>query len=179
MSKTKFLFALFFCCFSGLIFSQEPLKNGDLILFSKTFQNYAWTHQYKGFFIDSDGNLNRFDYAACKASPLDSLAGSNKVKSNADLKNQFSTGLKFVKKVNMKELNEMKRLIDEVAAASCSEPISRGRDRGAWVWKAYAWDTTGSHFKAIKLKETGDFFSQNTATAAVKIIDWLDGLNKK
>ncbi len=166
------LFTILLLC-SGYLFAQEP----GLVLFSKTYENYAWGHQYNGYFIDSDGNLNKFDYAACKASPIDRIAGK-KVTSNAELRNQFSTGLKFVKKVNLQKLKEMKELIVQVAVASHSKPINRGVDMGTYRWTAYSWDETGKTFKPVFLKEDGDFFSQSTATDAAKIVDWLDTIRK-
>lgn len=174
--KKIFAILMFFSLFSICHISAQTKDNGgSLILFSISYENYAWDYVYEGTTIDSEGKVHSFDYPESELGPL---SKSGVPRKNKDLKAKFNHGKKYIKTISLEELQKMVALIPEVAAASMSKKLDSGRDMGRYLWVAYEHNLESNTFKSIIIKEDGDSSCQKLTPATKKLLTLLDAVKK-
>lgn len=171
MSKIRiFVFALLLL--GSFVQAQTPAAE-EAIVFCKSYENYAWGATKNGFFVDSTGKVFSFNFSA---EALEPGIGVKAPKTVAELKAEYNQSKKLLKTVAADELSRMRALIPEVLSASYSAKVHNACDAGCELWTAYLVDDEKGTFKAVKLKEDGDFVQNSLATAATTLVNWLDSL---
>ncbi len=159
---------------SGMHLSAAEPATDSVILFAKTYENHAWGHIFEGITVDDAGNLFSFS----DDSGLERLLLPVKPKPDTpqSIRENYQTGKKFIKKVDIDKLKKMHGLVPMVAVASMSPRISMGRDMGKYSWVAYYFKD--GKYKSVVFKIDGDDTCHRLATATEVLVDWLDSLPK-
>lgn len=167
---------VFVLCISSQMLVQAEEITDSIILFCKSYENYAWSAEYKGITVDSTGKVHSFSYQPDNLGPL---AGPLPAKTAEELYKKFQPGKKLIRTVNMEELQKMVALIPEIKIASLSEPIRHGADMGSYLWLAYQHDKSSNTYDEVLIKEKGDSRRDRATPAAKILVDWLDSLDQK
>jgi hypothetical protein len=150
----------------------EP-SNTPKIFCERSYTNFAWGYQHRGVYVDPQGNVYSYAYAAGDKpwSPrTDSPA-------EQELEEKYSHGRKFVKKIAPQELVNKYRLVELASTGQYSKRVQQGADRGAYVSRCYVFDTATDRYKEVELKVEGDWSYENLAPSAKQLTTWLESLN--
>lgn len=166
---------IFLVMTAGQAFASEvSFNDGAEILFARYYANWAWGFDFKGTIIDSAGNIYSFN--ADNARKDTGL--TQEPMTMLQIKQAFGDNLKPAGKVDETELKTMIELIKEAAEGTMSERVSKGMDMGSNVIVAFN-KTDADLYKMVLLKQTGDWHTHNTASAATIITRWLSGSAEK
>jgi hypothetical protein len=161
---------------AALIFSgckkEHTINPDQKILFEVSYVNYAWVYVNQGYIIDNEGNILTFNNPENWHFPDNTHSlTSQQVEEN------LSKCIKTGKKVPLEELKKYSNYIDNLAASKISSPVSRGADMGAHGYYCFQYSPSGSTYKCVTLKVTGDWESENINFYTKKVVDWLSSIN--
>jgi hypothetical protein len=150
--------------FAGLC----SISNATMVLFSKTYINYAWLYVERGWFIDSIGNINNFNY-----STSDSMYVYRNDMSKKYFDKMISLGVITGKRVSKDSLALMQSMINAANNGSISNGPSGCADFGAIIYNAYMYDSIKSKYMSINCYQSGDQWACNSSSEAKTIAKWL------
>lgn len=150
------------------ILSDQP------VLFQFNYINYAWGYQHTGWFIDPYGSIHGYNLPNKWVFPE-----SDGYISKIDLlTNLRSADKEYVYRISSSELATYTNLIIRASNGAISDLVNAACDAGVASYNCYIWDTGKQKYKAVLLKQDGDFEQKNTSKEAEKITDWLEEISQ-
>jgi hypothetical protein len=144
------------------------------VFFQYEYINYAWGYQHRGWIIDSEGRVCRFDQPLTRNHP-DSLGimADTAMYSNLLQADSISIGVDTV------DLYKYVGLINEAAEGNLTKPVNRMCDAGCCTFVAYRYNPRTHNYRSILLSQTGDWQIQNQSAAADSILVWLNHISQQ
>ena len=161
--------------------SAEPAtaEANPRILFGYHQTNFAWGAIHRGWFVDGQGNVKRYNLTVTERSAwrepdeagyLDKLA----------LEFDYGLATKTVAVVPEAELKEKIALTAALGTpGEVSQPINVAYDAGNVEIVCYLWDSGRQQYRQVLLLRSGDYHQTNHNPKAQELVDWLKGLNQR
>jgi hypothetical protein len=172
--KLACILALSFSALAGCD-SVDTVNAGEQqIYFEVSYANNAWGNQFRGFIIDRDGKIRRYDNPV-KWNPANATMtlSSGQIKENI-----LNTTLSPVSIVDTDLQNFISKSAS-VSDTSYSKPISGGADRGITSYYLYRYDQETKTYHSVLIRQTGDIETFNKDKSAIEISDWLSEIAGK
>ena len=163
-----FLAALF--VFAGIRELQAADKTSGEFIFEYCNSNAAWGRTLNGFFIDSEGDVWKYDHSADSWQP----SRSDGIYYDFDQKAKYKDAKKMGV-VDKKILSAMASLIESASQGELKKHQG-GNDMGALSYIAYLYDPSADTYKEVVLSSKGDFVVENTSSAAKTLTQWLESV---
>lgn len=146
------------------------------LLFYYEYKNIAWGDQHIEYFIDSDGNVWRGGGDWLRELENVRTENHQSIYYEVDpLEERYSNSAKcIVMKIDISELNEMYKLLKNVAEGDFSKLVYRGNDMGTIIYGCLYYDVIGNKYEQVILRVTGDWAAENLSSSAEKLADWLE-----
>jgi len=141
------------------------------VLFQVDTVNYAWGFQYRGWMVDSCGNVYCFD----KPENWTFCDDKGFITDSAMTINLNSTD-GICGHIDLAELHSMAALIGAASKGKISKPINECEDAGVTSYQAYVYDAVSLKYQRVILRQVGDWSSENESAPGKVLADWLDGL---
>lgn len=177
----KNVFVLFWSI--GLIFSLTRCETIDSenysiqnqeIYFQYEYTNYAWGKSHSGWYIDSTGSVLCFNL------PDDwNYPDSTGIITQQQIQNNLTKINSVCLNINKSNLIEKIQLIPDAAQGKISEPEHQMYDAGVGVFSTFIYSDKTKTYKQIVLKQSGDFFVDNSAPEAEILYNWMVSVNKE
>jgi hypothetical protein len=167
--------------------STEPQIDADKIdqkiLFHFSYDNYAWGHNYSGWYIDNNGDIwNLKEVNHWWNEEMNVIMKENRINFyDYDSLNQSyeKCGDTVITKINLDSLCYYYKLINEASEGEYSEPINVGADMGSFIFGCLYYDKQKNKYKKIILGLDGDWMFKNLDSSAIKIDNWLKKINNE
>ena len=165
-----FIILLFISCSDDFNVNLRDQK----VLFEYEYENYAWSHQHSGWYIDTTGNLISYSLPA-KWSYPDSLGF---VTDTAIIKN-LSYCSKTDYAISKSVLKSKIELIENSAKGTLTKPQYVMADAGVRRYTAFMYNSSTKRYKRILLYQFGDVLIENTSNEAKELYKWMAEINQK
>lgn len=144
-----------------------PYHSPDAIFVSH-YINYAWGYQDRGFVIDSEGNVSAFNMPASWNYPDgDGYISAAEMEQNlAQLEEPYC-------KVSKYDLVYYATKLDKARKGKITEPEHRMCDAGSTAVAGYIYESGTDRYRYVFIRQTGDFYSENTSREADLIYEWM------
>ncbi|WP_157637764.1 hypothetical protein [Flexithrix dorotheae] len=173
ISKFLAISILFFCLSCENKDNLPPIPTEQFVLFQYSHVNHAWGYINKGWLIDHEGNVLKYN--------VDNNANwhfSEKgFLSNTEMIENLSHAELTEIRVSEEELQEMFSLIEEAKKGEISEAKNIGADMGAIVFSGYDFSADSNKYEQVFLSQSGDFERENKHKKAQKLVKWLKEIN--
>lgn len=177
---------------TGLIFHQGISGLKDLkslinsfnqeILFHYSYENYAWGHQYSGWYIDSDANVWNFkEVLHWSSEEITIITKENKIFwYDSDSLNQsyHESRDTIITKINSDSLNHYYQFINKASTSEYSKPENIGNDMDSFIFGCLYYDDQAKKYRKVILSLLGDWMFKNLDSSAIKIDDWLKRIHQ-
>ncbi|QRQ99905.1 hypothetical protein [Dyadobacter sandarakinus] len=147
---------------------------GQEVFFEVNHANGAWGSQYKGFLIDKDGHIRKYNDAGMASG----LKGSMPLTSR-ELDEKLAAMVLAPETIASGDLNTWVSRIGAIADTAYSKPVRAGADAGITRYYAYRYDQAKAQYTAVLLRQSGDELIDSRDEAALQIADWLKGVSGK
>lgn len=161
--------------------SAEPAQAGanPQILFGYHQTNFAWGAIQRGWFVDGQGNVKRYNLTVTERSTWrepDEAGYMDKL----DLEFNYGLATKTVAVVPEAELKEKTALAADLGTpGEVSQPVHVAYDAGNVELVCYLWDDGRQQYRKVLLFRSGDYHQTNHNPKAQELVDWLRGLNQR
>jgi hypothetical protein len=166
-----FLFLAVFSVFGEKQESQAADAESGKFIFEYCRSNDAPGHILNGFFIDSEGDVWKYDHDADAWQP----SRSDGIFYEFDLKEKYRDAKKTGAAVDKKVLAAMTSLIESASEGELKQRPG-GNDMGAALYIAYLYDSGADRYKHVILSSRGDQIVDNTSGAAKTLTQWLESV---
>ncbi len=168
-------FAFCNCAYANLDGSTQSStqQTAQRIFCERSYTNFAWGFQHRGIYVDSEGDVFRYEYQR------DDRVWSPKQPDSPteqELEDKYNHGRKAIGKVGPQELHEKYRLVEPASRGRLSKHVQRGADQGESVSRCYLLDAAAGRYKEVELKVAGDWSYENPAPSAKELTKWLESL---
>ncbi len=140
------------------------------IIFDCYYANAAWGYQLSGVYIDSTGQIFKYNRNGNPWLPDSVKSGAN-VYPQSDLMEKY-LNTELVGKIGQKMLDEKIQLIKSAATGTISNKAT-AFDAGERSCVAYIYNRNAKSYRAITLGSKGDVTTINSAPAAQELYAWL------
>lgn len=139
-------------------------------IFEYCYTNAAWGYQLYGSYIDSEGDVWKYDRSSDPWQP----SRMDGIYYDFDLKAKF----KDAKKTGTVDKAVLTAMASLIETASQGELIKRsgGKDMGAASYIAYLYDSAADSYREVLLASRGDFNIDSTSSAAKTLTQWLESV---
>jgi len=174
MKPRYFIFRIIMLLLIGFFVACEEKDTGiepdRKVVFEVNYANSAWFKQFRGFVIDKNGMVRKYD------NPAD----WNAVKEGSGISaSQMEQNLSQTSEshytVPVQLLEQYISLADNISS-NYTKPVRRGADHGIISYYAYLYNDKKQTYTPILLGQTGDIEIFNTDKNAVEILEWLSGI---
>ncbi len=152
------------------------------ILFHYSYENYAWGHQYKGWYIDSDANVWNFkEVQHWSAEEGAIITNKNNIFwYDSDSLNQsyHESRDTIITNINSDSLNHYYQLINIASTGEYSKPENVGNDIGSFIFGCLYYEDQAKKYRKVILSLFGDWMFKNLDSNAIKIDDWLKRIHQ-
>ncbi|MGH7467322.1 MAG: hypothetical protein ACRENP_04985 [Longimicrobiales bacterium] len=157
----------------SLIEEPEPdLTERPPVLFEIEYFNQAALPRWRGYYIDSAGELYSYDRSNERTGPtVDQSAFTH-----AELMEKVDPGRTRVRAVSRTELQALSLLIPAAARGEITTTNRQCADAGVLSFLAYIFDHNALVFRKVVIRNEGDVARANQANEARQIYQYLDGL---
>jgi hypothetical protein len=158
------------CCSDKCPTESDAELGPPSLVFGRTFINWAWGYRHDGWYIDSTGAINSFEYTIDDSMwrieedtliTLDELAKMESLSTPTD------------RVIPQDSLARMITLIGPVAHTPAPQPTRRCYDFGIIRYVAYVWDDDRSGYRILTLYQAGDYACKHELRQAVLLYKWL------
>lgn len=156
-----FLMALFAGC------EEFPDHSPDVIFISH-YINYAWGYHNSGFVIDSEGNVSAFNMPASWNYP-----DSDGYLSAAEMEQNLNQLEEPYCKVSKYDLVYYATKLEKARQGKITKPEHQMCDAGSTSVAGYVYESGTGRYKYVFIRQTGDFYSENTSREADVIYEWM------
>jgi hypothetical protein len=146
----------------------QQTDSGQRILFEMEYVNFAWGHQHRGFYVDSDGGVWTYDVSGTPWEPARHDAYTLE-----ELEAKYGSRREPLTTVPARKIEEMRRLIESASRGGLTEPVGNCADFGSITYRAFEYDADGSLYRPVLLYQAGDVALKNTSLSAARITGWL------
>jgi hypothetical protein len=172
MKKAAMLF-LIFLLFISCSDDFKVNTREQQVLFQYEYINYAWSYQHSGWFIDTSGNLIRYNMPS-KWNYPDTLGFIDDTAMINNLDFCYESGAIFPKL----DLQAKIRLIDKAAKGTLTKPRYEMADAGIQRYSAFLYNKDTKKYKRILLYQWGDELIENTSSEAKELQKWMAEINQ-
>ncbi len=175
MKKTGLLiFAFVLMAFQCSRETQDPVINQD-VLFARIYENYAWGHQLKGWFIDHDGRVRGFSLYGPEMDWKPIHDGG--LIPESDLLDDLSLTDTTYLTIPGDDLLHYFSYISAASHGTLTDKQSQGNDMGQVSNYGLIYFPQDREYKFILLESRGDWMSRNVSPEAGKINAWMDSIS--
>lgn len=147
---------------------QEPPKGA--VLFDVFSINYAWGFDCGGCYVDSEGNVHRYNCNALR----DTIRSEEwRGREQELLKRRFHMKDSIVCRIESDNLATMRALALKAAQTSPTEEQHTAYDAGATQFTAYMYSSAAAETTEVQLATVGDFSSEPSSTASDSLVRLL------
>lgn len=152
----------------------ENSFEGQAVLFSKEYINYAWGYQHFGWIMDSDGVIRSYNQPE-KWNFIDSVGyiSSGKMVDNINITTSI------LLQVDKDETSKFYPKAMQSLYGKTTVPTHEMSDFGTITYSAYVLIPETGKFKRIVLYQYGDVCFINTSEAAREIYTWMKNLESR
>lgn len=153
------------------------INDKQAILFQYEYVNYAWGYQHNGFFIDSEGNILKYNNPESWNFPDNDLTLSE-IQVAENISRCTPTG----KKIPKDELQKYSNYIRNIASSKVTALKNVAADAGSLEFLCYRYSESSGTYKGYLIKREGDFTCENLNFFSKKVTTWMreikDGIAK-
>jgi len=172
--KSFFLLLLIIPLFLSCESDIYVVRAGQRVLFQFEQSNYAWSSFQRGWFIDHEGNVRKYDQPQHWLFPDQYNIIS---KSDMDANLLYADSVCF--KIDALVLSKKVELIQKASEGKLSKPAYVMADFGGISYYCFKYDTTTQKYQSFLLSQTGDVEIKNTSEEAKELFDWLLEINQQ
>lgn len=160
-----------------------PIDEDQKIIFHYSYENYAWGHQFQGWFIDQDGliwDLNESLHWRNEA--MNIITGGDEIYwiNKEHIEDQYNLARgKLLGKIRSEEFDREIELIEEIYEEQYSDPEKTMDDAGSVIYGFLSLDEETSRYRKVILKGSGDWSYALADTNAVVLSNWLRSIQNK
>ncbi len=144
--------------------------NHQNIFFEVEYENYAWGYQHRGFYINNDGEVHKYEYEF-NAEPWQS--NPDNYYSEAELLKKYAPNDSLTQTISLKVVAEKIELIIPAMQSKYSDSARVAADAGALRYICYYYDSVTKEYLQIILAQEGDWEFKKESEAADGLIKWL------
>ncbi len=150
------------------------LNDEQMILFQYEYINYAWGYQHSGFYIDSEGNVLKYEKPEGW-----NFADQDNVLSSTSLFKNLDKCTVSEKTISSTELYRYSRHIENIASSKVTAPKNAGADQGSVRYYCYRYDEETDSYKGYLIKMEGDYTCENLNFYSKKVASWMKEISKQ
>lgn len=147
---------------------------GQKVFFEVSYLNYAWGYQLRGFYIDYQGNVYKYNHSDERWE----TARSDTI-TEAELLEKYSHEKELIAKIPCDTLLQKCNMIQAASEGELSEKIHRCYDAGALSYLAYTYHAKNKEYTPVLLYLAGDVAQKNLSEAAQLLFDWLKAVDPR
>jgi len=161
----KLAFLLMLYLFAGC---EEILDNHPKAIFQYRYVNHAWGFQDAGFMIDTSGNIRSYSF------PTDwNYPDSEGYISAAEMDENMAQLGEVYCKAGEYELAYFTGKLEKALKGKITDPENQMCDAGAHGYAGYIYEPEKERYKYVFIRQTGDWYKENTSRDAAEIFEWL------
>jgi hypothetical protein len=130
--------------------------------------NYAWGYQDSGFVIDAEGNVRSFNMPESW-----NYHDSQGYISVADMEQNLAQLEEPHCKVSKYDLLFYGTKLEKALKGKITEPEHQMCDAGSTTVAGYIYESATNRYRYVFLRQTGDFYRENTSREAGDIYEWM------
>ena len=147
---------------------EEFLNDNPKAIFLSHYVNYAWGYQNSGYIIDTEGNLREFSLPdTWNYHDSDGYISETAMQENLDQLDETSC---IVAKYDMAYFAGR---LEKAMKGKITAPEHRMCDAGGTTTAGYIYEPGTNRYKYVFIRQTGDWYSENTSREAADIYEWL------
>ena len=145
-----------------------------MILFQYEYINHAWGYQHSGFYIDSDGNILKYEKPEGW-----NFGDTQSVLSSSNLFENLGKCTISQKIIASSELSKYSRHIEGIASGKVTAPRNAGADFGSIRYICYRYDKETDTYRGYLIKMEGDNTCENLNFYSKKIALWMKEISNE
>ncbi len=153
------------------------------VLFHFSYENFAWSHQSSGWYVDDRGNLwNLTEVHHWWPEQMNIVSGERQellYDQNTLEETYIAARDTIIATIDRAELLAKYGLIANAARGAYSIPVVTGNDIGSFIVGYLYYDTTKGKYEKVILSIAGDWSARNLDPSAVELDTWLRGLAER
>ena len=147
---------------------EEILDNHPKAIFQYRYVNHAWGFQDAGFMIDTSGNIRSYSF------PTDwNYPDSEGYISAAEMDENMAQLGEVYCKAGEYELAYFTGKLEKALKGKITDPENQMCDAGAHGYAGYIYEPEKERYKYVFIRQTGDWYKENTSRDAAEIFEWL------
>ncbi len=143
-------------------------RNNPEAVFIYRHVNYAWGIQDYGFIIDAEGNIREFNLPATWNYP-----DEDGYISESEMEENFAQLGETTCTVNRYDASYFAVRLREAQSGKITAAEHRMCDFGADSYAGFLYEPENHRYKYVFIRQTGDWYSENTSRDAGVIYEWL------
>jgi len=137
-------------------------------VFISHYINHAWGYQNTGFVIDAEGNVSGFDQPA-----IWNYHDSEGYISAAEMEQNLAQLEEPYCKVTKYDLLLYTTKLEGAQKGKITKPEHQMCDAGSTTVEGYIYEPGTNRYRYVFLRQTGDFYSENTSREADEVYEWM------